>query len=161
MMRGGAATFWIVFAAAVGVFSVWPGYSFVEGDEAIISVAFSHAADRVAECRQLTQEELDKLPPNMRTVNDCPRARHPLRIELWSNDRLLYSETLQPSGIWSDGKANVYQRLRVRAGEHRLQVRMEDSGDANGFSYAYSETMTIAPGRNVVVRFDGRQFVIQ
>lgn len=153
--------FWIVFAATVGIFSVWPEYAVVDSEDAIVSVAFSHAAERVAECRQLTQEELDKLPPNMRTVNDCPRARHALRIELWSNRQLLYSETLQPSGIWSDGKANVYQRIRVNAGTHRLQVRMEDSGDPDGFRYELSETMTVAAGRNVVVRFDGRQFVIQ
>ena len=161
-MRPSRATaFWIVFAAGVGIFSVWPTYTLVAGDEAIVSVAFSHAADRVAECRRLTQEELDKLPPNMRTLNECPRARHPLRIELRSNGTLLFADTLQPSGIWSDGKANVYRRVRIKAGEHRLQVRMDDSGDPNSFRYEFSETMTVEPGRNVVVRFDGQQIVIQ
>lgn len=155
------ASFWLLFAVVVGLFSAWPGYSFVATDEAIISVAFSHAADRIGDCRQLTQAELDKLPPNMRTVNDCPRARFPLVIELRSGESLLYADTLQPSGIWSDGKANVYKRIRVRAGTHRLQVRMDDSGDPNGFRYEYSETMAIAAGRNVVVHFNGDRFVVK
>lgn len=161
MRVAGEAGFWLLFVVIVGAFSAWPGYTLVGTDEAIISVAFSHAAERMGDCRQLSQKELDKLPPNMRTINDCPRARHPLRIELLSNGSMLYRGTLQPSGIWSDGKANVYQRVRVNAGQHQLQVRMEDSGDPNGFRYEYSETMMIAAASNVVVRFDGQQFVIE
>ena len=90
-----------VFIAVVGLLSVWPPYELVEDDRAIISLVFSHAGDRIAECRVLSQEELNKLPPNMRKPSDCPRERHPVRVEIRSGGNTLYHDTLAPSGIWS------------------------------------------------------------
>ncbi len=141
------------FALIVAVFSASPPYQRLAYDEAIVSLAFSHAGRRVSDCRQLTQAELDELPPNMRRPIDCPRARHPVRLVFKSGDRLLYSAVLEPSGIWSDGKASVYERIRIGAGEHRLFVGMNDSG-GQAFDYSHSQLMRIEPGRNVVIRFD-------
>jgi len=143
-----------VFAVVVGALSVWPRYELVDDDQALISIAFVHAGERVGECRSLTQEELDALPPNMRKPSDCPRERHPLRVELLSGTDLLYSDVLAPSGIWSDGKSNVYQRIVVAAGRHDLFVGMNDSGGAQGLDYEQTVTIDIAAGRNLVIRFD-------
>ncbi len=152
---------WALFCAVVGALSVWPRYRMVDSDDAIVTLTFTHAARRIGECRQLTQEELDTLPPNMRKPADCPRERHPLRIELKSGETELYSDILPASGIWSDGKANVYRRVVVPAGSHTLHVGMNDSG-GTGFDYTKSAELDIAPGRNVVVRFDTelQQFLI-
>jgi len=154
---------WVAFSAVVGVLSVWPRYEVVDDDMAIVTITFSHAAQRVGECRQLTQEELDKLPPNMRKPADCPRERHPTRIELRSGDDVLYGAVLPPSGIWSDGKANVYRRVVVAAGVHDLFIGLNDGGGDTGFDYQNGERIDIAPGRNVVVQFDTemQQFTIR
>ena len=154
---------WAFFAAVVGLLSVWPRYDTIEEGHAIITVTFSHAANRIGECRTLTQEELNKLPPNMRKPSECPRERHPVRVELRSGDAMLYKALLSPSGIWSDGKANVYRRIVVPAQTHDLFVGMNDSGDKEGFDFEGSRRIDIAPGRNVVVRFDEQlhQFSIQ
>lgn len=154
---------WVVFSAVVGLLSVWPRYEVVDTEKAILTITFSHAAQRVGECRQLTQEELNKLPPNMRKPSDCPRERFPTRIELRSGDVVLYQDVLLPSGIWSDGKANVYQRTEIDAGIHDLFVGMNDSGGNQKFDYENAVRLDIAPGRNVVVRFDTEsgQFTIR
>jgi len=143
-----------IFALAVGVLSVWPRYELVADNQAFISIAFVHASERVGECRQLTQEELNALPPNMRKPSECPRERHPLRVELRSGTDLLYSDVLLPSGLWSDGKSNVYQRIVVAAGRHDLFVGMNDRGGEQGFDYEQSVTIDVLAGRNVVIRFD-------
>lgn len=145
---------WACFAAVVGLLSVWPRYDTIKKDRAIVTVTFSHAANRVGECRTLTQEELNELPPNMRKPSECPRERHPVRIELRSGDAVLYREVLEPSGIWSDGKANIYQRVVVPARTHDLFVGMNDSGGEDGFDFEESRRIDIVAGRNVVVRFD-------
>jgi len=152
-----------VFAAIVGLLSVWPRYEIVEDEKGIISVSFSHAGERVGECRTLSQEELNQLPPNMRKPADCPRERHPLRIELRSGDAVLFQDTLLPSGIWSDGKANIYHRIVVQSGTHEIFVGMNDSGGAAGFDYETVRRVEIGPGRNVVIRFDAdaQQFSIR
>jgi len=154
---------WACFVAVVGLLSVWPRYDTIQEDQAIITVTFSHAANRIGECRTLTQEDLNKLPPNMRKPTECPRERHTVRIELRSGDSVLYAEVLAPSGIWSDGKSNIYRRVIVPARTHDLFVGMNDSGGERGFDFEKSKRTEISPGQNLVVRFDEqlRQFTIQ
>ena len=146
--------FYGLFAAFVGVLSAWPDYKLLAQGHAIVSVAFSHAGQRIGDCRMLTQEELNELPPNMRTMNDCPRERHPVRVVLRSDAKTLYDATLQPSGIWADGKSNIYKRIEVEAGMHQLFVGVNDSGDDADFDYELSEFFDLVPGRNLIVQFD-------
>jgi len=150
----GQAIAYGVFIAVLGIFSVWPGYRLLGGQEAIVYLTFSHAADRVGECRRLTQEELNELPPNMRKPDDCPRERHPMHVELRIDDALVYSETALPSGLWSDGKANIYRRVTVNAGEHELYVGMNNSGTGTGFDFELRQHVTILLGQNLVITFD-------
>jgi hypothetical protein len=150
----GEMTAWAAFAIFVGILSVWPRYEMLDRDSAILTLTFSHAAQRIGECRILTQEELNKLPPNMRKPSDCPRERFPVRIELRSAGKVIYQDLLLPSGIWSDGKANIYQRIVVPAGTHELFVGMNESGGATGFDFETSTRIDLPPGRNLVIRFD-------
>lgn len=151
------------FAAVIGLFSVWPEFQMLEKDEALVSVTFSHAAQRVGECRNLTQEELNALPPNMRKPSDCPRERHSTYLELRANDEVILSTTLKPSGLSADGKANIYDRTNLRAGTYRLFVGMNDSGSTDHFDYELSQQVEIKPGQNLVIDFDGlsNSFVIK
>lgn len=153
----GQAIAYGVFVAVLGIFSVWPGYRLLEEQEAIVSLTFSHAADRVAECRRLTQEELNELPPNMRKPDDCPRERHPVHVELRIDDTLVYSKTALPSGLWRDGKANIYRRIAVSAGDHEVYVGMNNSGADYGFNFELQQHLTIAAGQNVVITFDDQR----
>ena len=152
-----------LFAAIVGLLSVWPRYALVDAEEAIISLSFSHAGKRVGECRTLSQEELNELPPNMRKPTACPRERHPVRVELRSGDDLLYKDLLAPSGIWADGKANVYCRIVVPAGIHEIFVGMNDGVIEDGFAFQNQASVDIRPGRNLVIHFDeqSQQFLFQ
>ncbi len=154
---------WVVYAAffvSLGVFSVWPRLHLLADDEAIVSISFSHAAQRVGECRQLSQEELFALPPNMRKPEYCPRERHPLRIMLVMDDQTLYKAALPPTGLWADGKSTAYQRIRVSAGLHDFAIRMNESGTSGLFDFESSSTINLLPGENLVVYFDadGQQF---
>ncbi len=151
-----------LFVTFVGVLSAWPEYTLVGDDQAIVSVVFSHAGNRIGECRQYSQEELNELPPNMRKPADCPRERHPVRVMLKSGNDQLYDETLLPSGIWADGKASIYRRIEVVAGVHELFVGMNDSG-SEGFDYTSSITIALKPARNLVIQFDeeAREFLIR
>ena len=149
--------YWIAYAAffvSLGVFSVRPRLHLMADDEAIVSISFSHAAQRVGECRQLSQEELMALPPNMRKPEDCPRERHPLQIVLLMDDQTLYQATLPPTGLWADGKSTAYQRIRVSAGTHDFAIRMNDSGTPGSFDFENLSTISLLPGENLVVYFD-------
>ncbi len=151
------------FVLFIAVLSAWPPYHPVADDRAIISLVFSHAGQRIGECRTLSQEELNKLPPNMRKPDDCPRERHPVRIEFRTGAAMLYSETLPPSGIWADGKSSIYRRIEVQTGIHELFIAMNDSGDSDDFDYSTSAAINLLPGQNLVIQFDDetQQFSIR
>jgi hypothetical protein len=136
-----------LFVALVGAFSVWPGYRLLDEQEAIVSLTFSHAAQRVAECRRLSQEELNALPPNMRKPDECPRERHQVHVDMRLDDSLVYSD----------------RRTTTDAGEYALFIGMNDSGSGDGYDYERRQDVTIVPGQNLVITFDDMQktFVIK
>jgi hypothetical protein len=146
-----------VFAAIVGLLSAWPDYRLLAPDQAIVSLTISHAGQRIRECRRLTQDELNELPPNMRKPSDCPRERYPVRVEMRADGVILHKETALPSGLWSDGKATVYRRVKLAAGQHELFVGMNDSGGDNGFDFELTSIQDLSPGQNLVIDFDVMQ----
>lgn len=143
-----------LFAVSAGLFSAWPAFDLIEPGQAVVSLSLTHAGQRVRECRQLTQEELDRLPPNMRKPLDCPRERLPLRVELRAGETVLYAGTLQPSGIWNDGESTVYARFPLPAGEQMLFAGLADSGRESGFDYEGEARLNLRPGQHVVIDFD-------
>jgi hypothetical protein len=145
------------FAAIVGLLSVWPEYRLLAPDQAVVSLTISHAGQRIRECRRLTQDELNELPPNMRKPTDCPRERHPIRVELRADGSVLFQETAPPSGLWSDGKATVYRRIQMDAGRHELFVGMNDSGGEDEFDFVLQSNLALARGQNLVIDFDELQ----
>lgn len=153
----GIALAWGVFAAASVVFTVWPRFSQLAEGNAIISLTFSHAGQRVEACRKRTQEELNKLPPNMRKASDCPRERHPVNVVFSADGQVLFDKSLQPSGFWKDGESTVYYRMEVPAGSHELFIGMSDSGREDGFDFSGQTEFALAEGQHVVVEFDHLQ----
>jgi hypothetical protein len=120
-------------------------------------LSFSHAGQRVRECRKLTQDELNQLPPNMRKPEDCPRERLPIRVFFAVEETTLYDRTLAPTGLWHDGSATVYRRLEIPAGKQKMFIGMNDRGQADSFDYSLARVVDLAPGQHVVVEFDSER----
>lgn len=153
----GAAAAWGLFAVSAVVFTIWPRFSQLQEGNAIISLTFSHAGQRKQECRKLSQEELNKLPPNMRKPSDCPRERHPVVVSFSADGEVLYEQSLPPSGFWEDGESTIYSRLEIPAGSHELFIGMNDSGNGEGFDFSGQANISLAEGQHVVVEFDHLQ----
>ena len=163
MKYAGQLLAYAAFFAFVAFLSVRPELRLLGDNESIVSLSFSHAANRIGECQRLTQEELLALPPNMRKPDQCPRERHKMQIELMMDEQTLYAATLTATGLWSDGKATAYQRLRVAAGSHDFRIRMNDSGVPGQIDFENATTVNLLPGQNLVVFFDpsNQQFRFQ
>ncbi|MBT8080618.1 MAG: hypothetical protein KJO31_18705 [Gammaproteobacteria bacterium] len=150
----GQALAFAAFFAFVATFSAGPGFELLAEDEALLSLSFSHAAARVGECTRLSQQELQQLPPNMRTPDQCPRGRHPLDIELRIDGVTVYAAVIPPSGFHADGKATVYERVRLGAGPRHLQLRINDAGGAPQGGLIASRQLHVQPGQNIAVFLD-------
>jgi len=139
--------------AAVAWLSDHPVYRQIPEGSAVLMVTFVHGADRRGECRRLTPEEIAKLPPNMRRVQDCPRVRRPVYVELDLDERNLYRASLQPTGIAGDGPSRVYQRFVLPAGKYDLAVRMRDTARADGFDHERRDLVNFAPDQLFVIDY--------
>ncbi len=158
--RGGAwraagqALAYALFAAFVGFFAVRPAWTHLGPGEAVVKVSIVHRGKPLGECRERSEEELARLPPNMRVKVVCPRERSPLELEVWLDGRLLHREVKAPSGLHHDGPSYIYHRFVVPAGEHVLRVRLRDSVRTEGYPYDRSERVRLDPGRALAVDFD-------
>jgi coenzyme F420-reducing hydrogenase delta subunit len=152
-----------LFALAASAFSAWPVFELIKPGEAVVSLTFSHAGQRLGECHRFSQEELNALPPNMRKLTDCPRERRPVAVVFQVDDAIVYQHTAPPSGMWSDGESTIYARFPVPQGEHVLRIGMTDSGRAEGFDYELEGRVVLRAEQHVVVEFDGdrKVFVIR
>jgi hypothetical protein len=139
--------------AGVAAFADWPVYRQTPRGTAIVMLSFVHGADRRADCRRLTPEEIAKLPPNMRRPLDCPRGRRPLYVELDVGDQVAYRASLPPTGIAGDGPSRVYQRFVLPVGSYDLAVRMRDTPRTDGFDHERKDRITLEPDQMLVVDF--------
>lgn len=137
----------------VAAFSDWPVYRQTPRESAIVMLTFVHGADRKAECRRLTSEEIQKLPPNMRRVQECPRGRRPVYVELDLAGKTVFQASLPPTGIAGDGPSKVYERFVVPAGSYDIAVRMRDTPRTAGFDHERRATVTLAADQLFVIDF--------
>lgn len=144
---------YVAFGAVVGYFSSYPVFEVLPPDQALVRLSFSHGAQPIAPCRERTEEELAKLPPNMRVKLECPRERSPVKVEIEMDGKPLYDITARPAGLKRDGAATVYRRLSVAAGTHTFKARLADGPDGK-FTHAAEETIDLAPGKVLVIDFN-------
>ena len=153
----GQALLYAAFAVFIGVFSHWPVYHPLPPGEALIKISFTHTGKPVGDCRQLTEEEKAKLPPQMRPRQICPRERSPVSIEVVINGKTVLERTAQPNGLKRDGASSVYERIPVAAGAQKIAVRMKDDVRAEGFNHQHEGTVTLAPSQVLVIDFDAEK----
>ncbi len=145
-----------VLMALIWYFSTAPSFQVLDDKQAVITMAFSHAGKLREACRRLSQEELNELAPNMRKLDDCPRERSPISIEMKLDGEVLYDETLQPPGLFSDGGVDIYFSKKILAGEHQFEIKMDDSVRKEGFNYRLEQMVSIEASRILLVEFESK-----
>ena len=140
-------------AVFIGYYATMPPYRYSEPGVAVIKLSLSHAADRVVPCVQLTPEQIAEFAANMRRTEACERARLPLVLEMDIDGERMYSLIAEPSGLWGDGAASIYERFNVDPGPHTVSVRMRDTARTEGWDYERSGDIVLEPGRYFTVTF--------
>ena len=141
------------FAVVVGYLSASPAYDYADPGNATIKLSLSHAADRVKPCVRLTPEQIAELAPNMRRPETCERQRLPLTVELEIDGETVVNIEAQPSGLWNDGPASIYERFEAEPGRHTITARLRDSSRTAGWDYVHTEDVTLVASRYFTVTF--------
>jgi hypothetical protein len=149
----------LVFAGVV-TFSNLPRHRAIAEGVGVVTLSFSHGADRRAACRPATEEELAKMPPNMRRKEICPRERPPIAVEFEIDGERLFAADIAPSGIAGDGPSRVHRDFELPAGTYELTVRMRDR-PGEDFNWQGSSIVELRPADHRVVDFraDGGGFI--
>ncbi len=151
-----------VFMAIIWYFATAPSFTVLDEDQAVITMAFSHAGQLREACRRLSQQELNELAPNMRKLDDCPRERSPVVIEMKLDGEVLYDKSLLPPGLYEDGGIDVYFSKKIPAGEYQFEISMDDSVRGEGVEHQYVQTVEIAASKILLVEFQSdRGFLVR
>mgnify|MGYP001827343039 FL=1 len=150
LLQGAA---YAAMAAVLGYFATLPPYQYANAQKASVKVSLSHAANRIKPCVQLTQEEISEFAANMRRTETCERERLPLILEVEIDGETLLSLQAEPSGLWNDGPASIYERFEVAPGAHTIAARLRDTTRTEGWDYASEETVELRPGRYFTITF--------
>lgn len=97
-----------------------------------LRLSLSARPERVERCRELSDDELAKLPAHMRLRTECEgySARYLLRIV--ADERQLTADTLRGGGLRHDRPLHVFQEHDVTPGPQRIRVEVTrvDEGTA-------------------------------
>lgn len=148
----GFATLTIVFAL-VALMSDEPDYRSIPPQTGVLKLSFTHGSDRKADCRKLTAEETAALAANMRRKEICPRRRPPVDVELKVDGKLVFRQSLPPSGIAGDGPSRLYEKFVLPAGKHTIAVAMSDNPKSPGFEFEEIRQIDLGAGQNLVIDF--------
>ena len=154
------------FIIFIGYLSAAPVYVRLQPDQAQIKLSFSHAGKPVSECRERSDEELARLAPNMRIRKVCPRERSSVAVVLEMDNKLLYSDILQPSGLKKDGTSTTYKKFTVKAGKYKIKIKLKDDFQKSAtindvsklgvddFNYTSFKQVNLGPGKIMVIDFN-------
>jgi hypothetical protein len=148
----GQGAVYLLLALVIGYFSNRPAHTHFPPEMALLKLSFAHGAQK-EDCRQRTDEELAKLPPNMRRPMVCARERLPVTVELLLDGEPLYQAVLPPTGLSGDGPSRAYQRFAVSPGRHELTARLRDTNRAEGFDYERTVVVELAPAQSLAIDF--------
>ena len=115
-----------LFGAALALLSHSPAWRPIPAGSALVQLSVQRSGARLQPCRKLSEAELARRAPNMRAAEECPRGRSAVRVVLEVDGRVAVDEVAPPAGLAHDGVSNVYRRVTVPAGEHRLRLRIVD-----------------------------------
>ena len=144
---------YIAFAACIAYFATSPPYQYGDPENAVIKLSLSHAAELVEPCVRLTPEQIAELAANMRQTEACERERLPLSVELDVDGQTIVSLVAEPSGLWNDGPASVYERFELAPGSYQVSARLRDTARTEGWDYETSAEVVLGPGRYFTVSF--------
>lgn len=151
-------------AVALTVGTSWasrvPATLSTEG-EALLRLSWRFDAVTVEACRELSAEELERLPIHMRNPQACigQKAPYVLRVEV--DGRMLVADTVRAGGVRGDRPVTVLRDLPLEPGTHALSVSFravipEDADELEGgpAELAWSGRVELAAREVALVKLD-------
>ena len=155
----GRGVAYAAFAAVLGLFSAWPPYTFWADGNGQLKLSLSVPGDRKEACVKRTRDELAKLPPNMRTLMQCARERHPVAVRVKLDGKTVFDGMRAPAGLSADGSSSFYTKVPLPGGAHTVQATISLDGGKTTI-HTLRRDLVVKDGAVVVVDYDAGKRVL-
>jgi len=141
-------------------------YRFYSADESAVKAAFKHTGKRKADCDEAgllkkagedyrkERKATRRVPMQIGNLTSCPRARFPVKVELYMDGGKLLDKEYEPTGISKDMSSYVYEEFIIHPGRHAFSVKMYDRGNKDLPDYTLEDTVEVKPMEIKVMWFD-------
>jgi hypothetical protein len=116
---------------AVGALSRVP-YGVRDGETSLVRLSWRYRGEREEECRELSEEELARLPAHMRQPIVCEGQAVSFLLEVTIDGAAAARDTIRAAGARADRPLYVFRELPVTPGAHALRVSLRSlAGDGD------------------------------
>ena len=131
-------------------------------DQAMLRLAWSARPERIERCRQLSEEELARLPAHMRQPVSCEGSTAAYRLTVRDEGRLLVERVVRGGGLRQDRRLYVFQELPLDPGDRRIEVRFDrlDSAGSDVTHQPGGETVPAHLALDQRVRVGPREVIL-
>ena len=116
----------LVFAAMAAI--VWGASAPITvhgSDQAMLRLAWSARPERIENCRQLSEEELARVPAHMRQPVACEGASAEYRLTVRHDGIVVADRTVHGGGLRQDRRIYIFDELPLDPGDGTIEVRFD------------------------------------
>jgi len=95
------------------------------GEQAVLRLAWTARPERIEDCRQQSDEELQKLPAHMRQSVACVGTTATYRLEVRWNDEVILQQTVRGGGLRHDRPLYLFRDIPLSPGEGTVGVQFD------------------------------------
>ncbi|MBI4786486.1 MAG: 4Fe-4S binding protein [Chloroflexi bacterium] len=153
-----------LFAAlvlAVAAFADVP-YQVYPPDVGFLKIALAHGGEFRETAHALSSQQMSRLPQGVTPEQVLGAARFPVALQVSVDGDTRLNETFPPTGLRQDGLSYALQELSLPAGDHTVEIRMDDRGGQEP-RLVFDGTINVPAAQVRVLSFDAgsKVFVVR
>jgi hypothetical protein len=129
--RAAAALFAFALTAAIVALSRAP-FTVAGGGQALLRVSWSGRPERIERCREVSDEELEKVPAHMRQRVECEGRSARYAVIVRGDGRIFSTDTVTGGGLRGDRSIHMLREYAVAPGAHSFVVEVARTDSAGG-----------------------------
>jgi hypothetical protein len=154
LRRAAAALLALALTAAIVALSRAP-FNVTRDDQALLRVSWSGRPERIERCRELSDEELEKVPAHMRQRLECQGRSARYGVRVLSDGAVLSTDTVSGGGLRGDRSIHMLREFSVTPGPHRFAVEVART-DSAGRDVEGEKSEELTDGKEAAAPISGQ-----
>jgi hypothetical protein len=127
------------------------------GEQAVLRLAWTARPERIEDCRQRSDEELQKLPAHMRQSIACAGTTATYRLEVRWNDEVILQQSVRGGGLRHDRPLYLFRDIPLPPGDGTIVVQFARVESVPASAHRENSSDERAEGRHSTAMNDARR----